>query len=75
MGYQIGDYYIRSGKEYLEYPRHRYGIHVRVDLMENFQDLCNRLDKPYSKVMDCVFLEMENNQEFLQAVLTRLKKY
>lgn len=75
MGYDWLDLDIRSGKEYLKYPRHRYGVRVRIDLMENFQDLCNKLDEHYSKVMDCVFLEMEQNPEFTEAILTRLKTY
>lgn len=75
MSIKISNTIIRTGDEYLKYPRVQITNTMRKDLKDDIQDLCKQLDKPLSKGLDCLVILLQENPNIAEEYIDILLRY
>lgn len=73
--FKIGNYEIRDGKSYLQFPRSKVTTTIRSQYLEEFQKLMKSLNRDYCKGYDILIEMLGENEEFLEEFIERVRKY
>lgn len=75
MPIQIGDKIIRTNSDYLSKPRTQITNTMRTDLKNDIFKLSKELDKPVSKILDCLVLTIESDEAISEKFIDILLRY
>lgn len=71
----INDKVIRCREDYLSKPRVQITNTIRSDLRDDIFKLSKELDKPVSKILDCLILTIESDETISEKFIDLLLRY